>query len=211
MSGAIPARAQQALPTENATGLLFNGARAYKRQSRRWRSGDPEPISDAFAMRAVNLKAAELDVRRMRLPESGTIDATVEADAGLALRLRGSFGNGTTVTRDGRSQMVRVDGTTATVTLPAGTSRLRITQPAPIALSRCKRRSVNVRVRAPRGDRLRTVRVYVSGKRVRTVRGRAAGRAIRIPIGVARARVTVRATTVKRRRLVRRTTYRGCR
>ena len=210
-SGAIPARAQQALPTENATGLLFNGARAYKRQSRRWRSGDPEPISDAFAMRAVNLQTAELDVRRMRLPEFGTIDATVQADAALELRLRGSFGSTTTVTRDGRPQTIRVDGTTATVTLPAGTSRLRITQPAPITLSPCERRRVSVRVKAPRGDRLRTVRVYVNGRRVRAVRGRAARRAIRISLPAARARVTVRATTAKGRRLVRRTTYLGCR
>jgi hypothetical protein len=210
-SGAIPARAQTALPTENAAGVLFNGARVYKRQSRRWRPGNPEPISDGFAMRAVNLEAAELDVRRMRLPEFGTIDATVEADAPLALRLRGTFGDATKITRDGRSQTVRVDGTTVSVTLPAGTSRLRITQPAPIALSPCKRRKVNVRVKAPRGDRLRTVRVYINGKRVRTVRGRAARRAIRISLPAARARVIVRATTTKGRRLVRRSTYRSCR
>ena len=110
-SGAIPARAQEALPTENAGGALFNGARAYKRQTRRWRPGAPEPLSDAFAMRTVNLEAAELDVRRMRLPEYGTIDATVDTDAELTLRLRGRFGGATTVVRDGRPLRGPADGT----------------------------------------------------------------------------------------------------
>ena len=67
-----------------------------------------------------------------------------------------------------------------------------------------------LRVKAPRGDRLRTVKVFVNGKRRRTVRGRAARRAIRIRLPAGRARVTIRATTRKGRRLVRRRTYRGC-
>jgi len=210
-SGAIAARAQEALPTENAAGALFNGARVYKRQTRRWRAGAAEPISDAFALRARNLNAAELDLRRMRLPEFGTVDATVEADAEFTLRLRGTFGSATTVTRDGQSHPARADGTTLSLTLPAGASRLRITQPAPIALTPCRRRTVRVRVKAPRGDRLRTVQVFVNGKRKRTVRGRAVRRAIRIRLPAAGGRVMVRATTRKGRRLVRRSTYRGCR
>lgn len=211
-SGAIPGRVQEVLPPENAAGANFNGARLYKRQSRRWRPGATEPVSDAFALRTLNLRAAELDVRRMRLPEFGTIDATVENDAPLTLRLRGSFGDATTVTRGGQAVPVVVDGTTATVTLPAGTSTLRVTQPAPIVAS-CRKRRISVRVKPPRGDRVRTVRVFVGGRRVRTVRGRAARRAIRItlPTRPALARVTVRATTDRGRRLVRRTTYRACR
>ncbi len=210
-SGAIPGRVHQALPTEHAAGVAFNGARLYKRQSRRWRPGAAEPISDAFAMRARNIKAAELDVRRMQLPEFGAIDATVDAGAGLVLRLRGSFGAGTTVTLGGEPQTVRTDGTTVTVTLPAGVSRLRITQPVPIALARCRARKATVRVRAPRGDRLRTVRVFVNGKRVRTIRGRALRRRIRVAVPETGGRVTVRATTRTGRRLVRHRTYRACR
>ena len=210
-SGAIPAPVQETLPTENASGALYNGARAYKRQTRRWRPGTSEPVSDTFAMRAVNIKTAELDIRRMRLPEYGTIVATVEAGAELALRLRGSFGDATTVLRDGQTQKATVDGTAVTVTLPPGTSHLRITQPAPITLTPCKRRTIRLRVKAPRGDRLRRVRIFVNGKRKRTVRGRAARRAIRVKLPAGRTRVTVRATTRKGRRLVRRRTYRRCR
>ncbi len=114
-SGAIPARAQEVLPTENAAGVLFNGARAYKRQTRRWRPGAPEPISDAFAMRTANLKAAELDVRRMRLPEFGTIDATVaaahRAHAAAAGQLRRRHDGHSATAR--RSAAV-TDGTTLT-------------------------------------------------------------------------------------------------
>lgn len=210
-SGAIPAATQEVLPTENAAGTLFNGARLYKRQSRRWRPAGEEPISDGFAMRTTNIAAAALDVRRMRLPEFGTIDGEVDAGAPLELTLRGSFGDGTTVTRDGAPLAARADGASVVVTLPTGRSKLRITQPAPIALSPCKRRRVTVRVRAPRGDRLRTVRVFVGARRVRTVTGRATRRTIRVSIPGTGARVTVRATTVKGRRLVRTTRYRGCR
>lgn len=211
-SGAIADRAHETLPTEVAAGALFNGARTYTRQSRRWRPGGPEPISDAFAMRTTNLASAGLDVRRMRLPEYGTIDAAVTADAPLELRLRGSFGSATTVTRNGAPVEVRTDGTAASVSLPAGTSTLRISQPAPIALSpRCQGRRVRVRVRAPRGDRLRSVRVYVGRKRVRLIRGRALRHAIHVRLPAAGAKVTVRATTRKGRRLVRHRTYGSCR
>ncbi len=205
-SSAIPARAEVALPTENAAGALFNGARAYKRQTRRWRPGAPEPVSDAFAMRTTNLEAAELDLRRMRLPATGTIDGTVEADAELQLRLAGSFTKDVVVMRGGQTEPALIDGKALVVTLPAGTSQLRITQPE----SSCRRRRATLRVRAPRGDRLRSVRVYVNGKRVRSVRGRAARRAIRIELPRARTRVVIRATTRTGRRLVRRKTYRAC-
>ncbi len=210
-SGAIPGRAQTVLPTETAGGLGVIGARLYKRQSRRWRPGDAEPISDGFAMRTVNIGAAELDLRRMRLPEFGTVDGEVKNDRPLTLRLRGTFGTATTVTRNGTKQAVRTDGTTLTVVLPAGAWKLRITQPAPIAVSSCKARKATIRVRAPRRDRLRTVQVFVNGKRVRTVRGRAVRRAIRITVPATGARVVVRATTTKGRRLVRRSTLRACR
>jgi poly(3-hydroxybutyrate) depolymerase len=211
ISSALPARVQEALPTEQANGANFNGARAYKRQTRRWRPGDPEPLSDAFTLTTTNLKSAALDVRRMRLPEFGTIEGTVTTDAELELRLRGSFGGATAVTRDGQALPARADGTTLTVTLPAGTSQLRVVQPAPIALTPCKRRRVRLKITPPRGDRIRTVRVSVSGRRARTVRGRAARRAIRITLPARGARVTIRARTAKGRVLVRRRAYRGCR
>ena len=152
---------QEALPAENASGALFNGARAYKRQTRRWRAGAEEPVSNTFAMRTANLKTAGLDIRRMRLSDYGTIDATVDTDAELTLRLRGKFGGATTVLRDGEPHEVATDGRTLTTTLPPGTSRLRITQPSP---PRCKRRTVTLRIKAPRGDRLRSVKVFVNGR-----------------------------------------------
>jgi pimeloyl-ACP methyl ester carboxylesterase len=210
-SGAIPAVQQELLPIENASGVFYNGARAYKRQTRRWRPAGPERTSDAFAMTTTNLKTAELDVRRMRLPEFGTIDATIDADARLTLRLRGSFSAATSVTVNGRPQPTNADGTTLTVVLSSGTSHLRVAQSAPLAPTPCARRGVTVRVKAPLGDRLSVVRVYVKGKRTRTVRGRAATRAIRIAVPGAGARVTVRATTIKGRRLVWHRTYSGCR
>jgi hypothetical protein len=192
--------------------VFYNGARAYKRQTRRWRPAGPERTSDTFAMTTTNLKTAEFDVRRMRLPEFGTIDATIDADARLTLRLRGSFSAATSVTVNGRPQPTNADGTTLTVVLSSGTSHLRVAQPAPLAPTpSCARRGVTVRVKAPLGDRLSVVRVYVKGKRTRTVRGRAATRAIRIAVPGAGARVTVRATTIKGRRLVWHRTYSGCR
>jgi poly(3-hydroxybutyrate) depolymerase len=210
-SGAIPGRTQEALPAETAAGAEFNGARAYKRQTGRWRPGGAEPISDTFALHAVNLATAELDAARMRLPLTGTIEAAVDADAPLTLRLRGRYGDATTVLRDGEPMEATTDGTILTVALPAGASRLRITQPAPPAPRTCRRRVVALRVKVPRGQHVRKLRVFVNGKRVRTVRGRAARRAIRVRLPAARARVTLRATTDKGRRVVRRRTFRGCR
>jgi poly(3-hydroxybutyrate) depolymerase len=198
-SRAIPALAETALPTETAAGALFNGARAYKRETRRWRPGAPEPLSNAFAMSTTNLKAAELDVRRMRLPRYGSFDGSVDSDAELTLRLRGSFGKRATVTRDGQPLRVAVDGGTLVVALPAGTSKLRITQP-------CRPRTVRLRL----GKRLRSARIFVNGKRVRTVRRIAARRAIRVRLPGARARVVLRGTTRRGRHLVRRRTYPGC-
>jgi hypothetical protein len=145
----------------------------------------------------------------MRLPEYGTVDANVDADADLELRLRGSFGADATVTRGGQPLPVGVDRGTLVVALPAGTSRLSITQPA-IALTPCRRRVATIRVKASRGDRVRTLRVFINGRRVRSVHGRAARRAVRIRLPAARARVVARGITRKGRHLVRRRTYRGC-
>jgi hypothetical protein len=97
----------------------------------------------------------------------------------------------------------RVDGRTLVVTLPAGTSQLGVSQP-------CRRRTARIRIKAPRGHRVRSARIFVNGKRVRSVRGRAARRAIRIKLPAGRARVVVRAMTDKGRKLVRRKTYRAC-
>ena len=129
-SGAIPAARQELLAPEVAAGGFYNGARAYKRQTRRWRPAGPEAISNAFVLSAKNLKTAALDVRRMKLDTSRPIDATVDADAPLTLRLLGPFGEATTVTVDGRPQTVTTDGAALTVTLPAGSSKLHIAQPA---------------------------------------------------------------------------------
>lgn len=211
-SSAIPARAQRLLDAERAAGTSINGSGPYTRQTRRWQPGAPEPLADSFAMSTKNLSRAELDVRRMRLPEYGAFDGTVSTDVPLQLRLHGSFGGATAVTRDGLPLAVATDGTTATLSLPAGSSRLHVTQPAPIVLPACRTRTVRVRVRAPRGDRIRSVEVFVGGRRVRTVHGRAAGRVIRIRIrGARRTRLTVRATTIAGRHLVRTRSLRGCR
>jgi poly(3-hydroxybutyrate) depolymerase len=128
-SGAIPGRAHEVLPTENAAGESFNGSRAYKRQSGRWRPGAPEPISHAFAMSTTNLETAALNLRRMRLSRFRTITGEVDADGPLKLRLRGRFRRATTVTSNGHPLASHVDGSTLTLLLPAGTSQLRITQP----------------------------------------------------------------------------------
>ena len=132
-SGAIPAVQQHPMPIENGAGAFYNGARAYKRQTLRWQPGGPEPISNTFTMTTTNLKTAVLDVRRMELPEFGTIEATIHADSQLTLRLRGSYGAATVVTVNGRAQRANTDGTALTVVLPAGTSDLRVAQPAPVA------------------------------------------------------------------------------
>lgn len=132
-SGAIPAAAQTVLPTENAAGVLRNGARAYKRQGRRWRPGGPEPLSRGFALRTLNLKAAELDLTRMRLAGPGAVDGTLDLGGPLTLRLRGAFDARASATLGGRPLPSRVDGSTLVLTLPAGTAKLRMTQPAPRA------------------------------------------------------------------------------
>jgi len=197
---------------EQTVGPSLNGSAPYLRVARRWREGEPRPPSNAFTLKASNLKAATLDVRRMTLPEFGAFAASIETDAPLTLRLLGAFGAATRVTAGGVDQRVRADGASAVLELPSGISQLRVTQPPPIVLSRCAgRRTIRVRVRAPRGDRLRVVRIDVNGKRVRTVRGRALRGAIRIRVTRRRARVRVVATTREGRRLVRRRTYSSCR
>lgn len=126
-SGAIPALSQTALPTEAATGSFYNGARAYKRQTKRWRAGAPEPVSDTFTLTTKNLKGAALDLRRMRLAGAAHVGATVINDAALTLRLRGRFSPAATVTRDGRALPSRVTRSSLAVTVPAGSAQLVIT------------------------------------------------------------------------------------
>ena len=184
-SGAIPAPAETALPTESGGGVLFNGSRAYKRQTKRWRAGDPEPLSNTFTLKTTNLKSAELDLRRMRLATAPSIEGSVETDAPLTLRLSGGAAG------------------TRVLTLPAGTSQVRIAQP-------CRARTVTLRLKAPHGDRLRKVTVVVDGHRVRTVRGRAARRPIRVTLATGAGRVVLRGVTRRHRHLVRRRTYPGC-
>ena len=210
-SGAIPARVQQALPTEHAAGASFNGASAYKRQTRRWRPGAAEPISDAFAMRATNLKTAELDLRRMRLPEFGTIDATIDADAELVLRLRGSFGERDhghprrpDADRPHRRDHAHRDAAgryLAPAHHAAGADRSGAVQ-ARRRRCACARRAATAC--APCGSSSTASACGPSA-------GAPARRTIRIKLPAAGGRVTVRATTRKGRRLVRRRTYRACR
>jgi len=77
---------------------------------------------------------------------------------------------------------------------------------------RCaSRRAFSIRLRAPRGHRLRSARVYVNGRRVRTRRGRSLRSAVRIRLrrrGV--TRVTVVAVTRDGRRLAASREYRMC-
>ena len=196
---------------EQTAGPSLNGSAPYVRVARRWREGEPRPLSNAFTLKASNVTAAALEVRRMNLPEFGAFAASIETDAPLTLRLLGAFGAATRVTADGIEHRARADGSSVVLEIPAGVSQLRVAQPAPIVLSRCTgRRTIRVRARAPRKDRLLSVRVYVNGKRVRTVRGRALRRAIRVRVTRRRARVKVVATTREGRRLVRQRTYRGC-
>ena len=77
---------------------------------------------------------------------------------------------------------------------------------------RCaSRRAFRLRLRAPRGERVRTARVYVNGRRVRTLRGnrRTVPVSLRgLPKGTVRVKVVVR--TRSGRRLVRERRYRTC-
>lgn len=71
-----------------------------------------------------------------------------------------------------------------------------------------RRLRVSVRFR---GRRLRVARVYVGARRVRTVRGRALRRPVRLrSLPARRFTVTVRGTTRRGRRVVRRTRYSAC-
>ena len=77
---------------------------------------------------------------------------------------------------------------------------------------RCaSRRHFRIRLRAPRGDRLSSARVYVNGKRVRVLAGRRLRAAVdlrRLPEGT--VRVTIVARTRKGRTVRRRRTYHTC-
>jgi len=76
---------------------------------------------------------------------------------------------------------------------------------------RCRRTNrLAFRLKAPRGQRLRSARVLVNGKRVRTLRGRALRGRMVLRGLPRRARVTVVATTRSGRRIVVRRTYRRC-
>ena len=89
------------------------------------------------------------------------------------------------------------------------TARLGLTG---VGARRCvSRRRFSLRLRAPRGQRLRSAVVYVDGRRVRRV----SGRRLRAPIdlrGVPRKTVRVRvvAVTMRGRRIVASRTYRTC-
>jgi sugar lactone lactonase YvrE len=104
------------------------------------------------------------------------------------------------------------DGTTtgAGLALGGGLAPTTVALQRSVA-SRCPAtRRVSVRL-AFRGHRLRQARVFVAGRRVKTLRGRALKRPARIGSLPAKAfTVTVRATTRKGRRLVRRTKYAAC-
>jgi hypothetical protein len=81
----------------------------------------------------------------------------------------------------------------------------------PAARKCVSRRRFALRVRAPKGVKLRSVRVYVNGRRAATRRGKQ----LRVPIslrGLPRGKVRVRivATTTKGRRITVRRTYRTC-
>lgn len=197
-SRAIAKPEPAARPLEPSVGPSQNGSNTWTRMRRDAIAGEAAPSENAFTMTASNLGAATLDVRRMRLPEFGSFTGTVDTDAPLRLRLLGAFGMRTRVTVAGASA-----GSRGAVDLPAGTSEIRVSQPVPITLGRCADRTIRVRVRAPRGDRLRSVRVTVDGRRVRTVRRRF-GRPIRVTLPRKGARVVVVATTREGRRLERR-------
>jgi GH43 family beta-xylosidase len=82
--------------------------------------------------------------------------------------------------------------------------------PAPRAACR-SRRTLSIRLRAPRGERLRIARVYVGGRRVRTLRGARP----RVPVSLAglpsgRYRVRVVARTTRGRTLRAERVYRTC-
>jgi hypothetical protein len=73
------------------------------------------------------------------------------------------------------------------------------------------RKSLRLRVRAPRGEKLQSARVYVDGRRVRTLRGRALRRVVvlkRLRTGNVRVRVV--AVTRAGRRVVNQRRYRIC-
>ena len=81
----------------------------------------------------------------------------------------------------------------------------------PSARKCVSRRSFRIRLRAPRGQRLRSARVEVAGRRARVLRGRRL-RAVVDLRGLPRGRVTVRirAVTTRGRRITARRTYRTC-
>jgi hypothetical protein len=78
----------------------------------------------------------------------------------------------------------------------------------PPARACTRTRRLAIRVRAPRGQRMRYARIYVNGRRVRTVRGRRA-RTVRVRIrDNARVRVVLRARSG--RTFIRERRYRAC-
>lgn len=76
----------------------------------------------------------------------------------------------------------------------------------------CKsRRSFKIRARAPRGQKLRSARVFVNGKRVRTLRGKSLRAAVNLrglPKGTVRVRIVAR--TTRGRTVTATRTYRTC-
>jgi hypothetical protein len=92
------------------------------------------------------------------------------------------------------------------------TSARAATLGLPAARSCISRRSFQIRVRAPRGQRLRSAQVFVNGKRVRASRrGRRAVGSVNLrglPAGTVHVRVVAR--TSSGHRMVLRRTYRTC-
>jgi hypothetical protein len=92
--------------------------------------------------------------------------------------------------------------------LPAAES---LTQIAPAAPKRClTRRTLRLRLRRPKADRIVRATVTVNGRRIRTLRGRGVAKAFTLKVRPGLMRVRIVATTRKGRRIVNERRYRIC-
>jgi S-formylglutathione hydrolase FrmB len=149
--------------------------------------------------------------RQVNLGNAGTASATPD----VAGRIRFTVDLGSPHANQQYTPQARADGQdtagyfkTRSVTFrPAGQIALAA---LPHARS-CRRSSLTLRLRRPRGVTLRKATVYVNGRRVRTVTGRALRRAVTLrglPSGRLRVRVVV--VTSTRRKFIVKRTYRAC-